>query len=159
MAIIPYSLLITLLNIIIMNIIDTRDLVKERELIKEEILSNFKDNFEDDIDTFENIKFSENLYGKEEIDIFTRRYKSDLENIKKIDKLEEEINNREFYDGITLILEDDFVSYCEEMVIEWGYIDKDLPYWIEIDWEATADNMRSDYHKVEFEGKTYLYTI
>ena len=56
-----------------------------------------------------------------------------------------------------LIAEDDFEEYVEELVTDCGYISKDLPSWIEIDWKATANNVRQDYSEVDFRGTTYLY--
>lgn len=35
--------------------------------------------------------------------------------------------------------------------------DKSLPFYIVIDWEGTADNLRVDYSSVEIEGKTFWY--
>ena len=58
--------------------------------------------------------------------------------------------------GETLIRESHFASYCQELCEDVGYIPKDIPSWIEIDWKATARNMRQDYTSVEFGGVTYL---
>ena len=55
------------------------------------------------------------------------------------------------------IEEDDFEDYCEELVIDCGYIPKDFPSWIEIDWEATASNMKQDYSELDYQGITYLF--
>ena len=63
----------------------------------------------------------------------------------------------EFSYGCTLIEEDDFEDYCEELVIDCGYIPKDFPSWIEIDWEATASNMKQDYSELDYQGITYLF--
>ena len=38
-----------------------------------------------------------------------------------------------------------------------GYISDDFPSWIEIDWEATAENVKQDYSELEYEGETYFY--
>lgn len=58
--------------------------------------------------------------------------------------------------GETLIRRSCWVDYCQEMVEDSGYIPKDLPSWIEIDWEATARNMEQDYATIHIEGFEYL---
>ena len=57
--------------------------------------------------------------------------------------------------GETLIREDYFTEYAEQTLIDCGYIPKDLPSWIVIDWEETADNLKIDYMEVSFMGETY----
>jgi hypothetical protein len=47
--------------------------------------------------------------------------------------------------GETLISEDYWVEYVEEMLKDTGYISPDMPSWLEIDWEKTADNL-SEYY-------------
>ena len=57
--------------------------------------------------------------------------------------------------GETLIRDSYFVEYCQELVEDCGDLPKDLPHYIEIDWEATARNIRMDYTSVDFDGVTY----
>jgi hypothetical protein len=47
--------------------------------------------------------------------------------------------------GETLISEDEWVDYVKELLSDCGYIPKDLPDFIEIDWDTTADNVAVDY--------------
>lgn len=56
---------------------------------------------------------------------------------------------------VTLVREDYFTEYSRELVEECGYISKDFPWWIVVDWDATAKNVRMDYTSVEFKGQTY----
>lgn len=58
--------------------------------------------------------------------------------------------------GARLIRESYFVDYCRETVADLGYLPRDIPDYIEIDWEATANNLRADYSEVDFDGVTYL---
>ena len=58
---------------------------------------------------------------------------------------------------VTLIRDSYFIEYAEELVTDCGYISKDFPRWIAIDWEATARAVRMDYTSVEIEGVTYWY--
>lgn len=57
--------------------------------------------------------------------------------------------------GTTLIRDSYFVEYVEEMLKDCGDLPHDLPSYIEIDWSATADNIRQDYFSVDFDGVTY----
>lgn len=58
--------------------------------------------------------------------------------------------------GEALIRYSYFTAYCRELIEDCGYISKDFPAWIEIDWDATARNMRVDYVELTFDGITYL---
>lgn len=78
--------------------------------------------------------------------------KDELETLRKAAE-EGEQYARDWGDGVTLIREDYFVDYCRE---DCGYLPKDLPWWIAIDWDKTADNMRGDYTEIEVGGYTYL---
>ena len=139
-----------------MNIIDTRTLIEERNELKQQILDSFLENFEhyaERTETFEDILFEE-----EEIESWKEIWEYELDIIAEINELEEEIGS-EFEYGVTLIEEDDFEEYCEELCNEIGYISKDTPSLItnNIAWEGIADDMRQDYSEVEFKGITYLY--
>lgn len=57
--------------------------------------------------------------------------------------------------GETFISEDYFTEYCTETLEDIGYLPRDLPGWIVIDYEATAENMKADYTDFEFMGTTY----
>ena len=56
-----------------------------------------------------------------------------------------------------LISEGEFVDYCMNMLEDIGYISKDLPVFIEIDWKQTAENLKADYRSIEYQGETYWY--
>ena len=57
--------------------------------------------------------------------------------------------------GETLIHEDYFTEYVKDFLRDTGYIASDFPEWIEIDWDATADNVKCDYQEVILNGQTY----
>ena len=140
-----------------MNIHDTRNLINERDELKQQVLDNFLEEFEhyaDMTESFEDIRF-----GEEEIQSWESYWADELEKILEIDKLEEEIGGKDFEFGVTLIDEDDFEDFVEEDLKEIGYMSEDFPSWIEIDWEATANNVKQDYSEVEFQAGTYLYRL
>lgn len=57
--------------------------------------------------------------------------------------------------GATLVRDSYFTDYAREMLEDCGDLPKDLPSYIEIDWETTARNIQADYTSVEFDGVTY----
>ncbi len=80
------------------------------------------------------------------------------EELAELESLKEEIESNSdegFEYGIQLIHESDIDDYLNEMLIDCGYLPKDLPYWIKIDWQATYDNMKEDYNEVELNGNTF----
>lgn len=133
---------------------DTRDLIERREELKEQVLTDFQDTFSHyEVETYEDIAFAE-----EEIQSWVEDNEEELKEIEAIDNLENEIGS-EFTYGVTLIEEEDFEDYCEELVKDCGYISDDFPSWIEIDWAETTNNMSEDYSEVDFMGETYLYRV
>lgn len=46
-------------------------------------------------------------------------------------------------------------DFTQNLLDDLGYIPKDFPSWIEIDWEATASNVMQDY--VESHGHYFRY--
>ena len=134
--------------------LDTRDLAETREELKQSILDSFLENFphyEAMTDTFEDIRFEE-----EEIESWREDWIDEIEIITDINNLEDEVGSEWEY-GVTLIEEDEFEDFIREDLVDIGYIPKDFPSWIEIDWEATASNVRQDYSEVDYQGRTYLF--
>lgn len=101
-------------------------------------------------ESFEDIRFEE-----EEIESWKEDFEDELKEIEEIDDVENELGS-EFEYGVTLVDVDDWEEYVEELLEEVGYIPKDFPSWIEIDWEATANNVRQDYREVDYQGNSYL---
>ncbi len=64
----------------------------------------------------------------------------------------------DWHSGATLIPEQDFDGeYAQGLCEELGYIDpRTFPNWIEIDWKATAENIKQDYSEVTLCNDTYL---
>lgn len=58
---------------------------------------------------------------------------------------------------VTLIRDSYFTDYTRELLEDCGTIPKDLPHWVEIDWDATARNVQTDYGAVDIDGVTYWY--
>lgn len=58
--------------------------------------------------------------------------------------------------GETLIHASYWVDYVYDLLRECGDLPKDIPHYIEIDWDATANNIEQDYMRVDFDGEEYL---
>ena len=133
--------------------LDSRDLIQERDDLKEEILNDFNECFPQyEAETFEDI-----LFDEEEIESWRENWEDDLQTIEEIDDLENEVCNSEWDYGLALIPEGDFEDYVQELISDCGYINNDVPSWIKIDWETTAENVKVGYSEVEFRGETYYY--
>ena len=136
--------------------IDTRDLIEKIDELKQQILDSFLETFEHYED--QTYDFDDILFEEEEIQNWKEDWEDELKEIEEIDKIENELGS-EFDYGVTLVHEDYFEEYTEELLIDCGYISKDFPSWIEIDWEATANNVKQDYTEVEYQGETYYGRI
>jgi len=84
-----------------------------------------------------------NAYGKE------------AKTLEALRSLRDDFDARDFEDGMTFIADRYFTEYVEELVSEIGDLPREVPGYIVIDWDATADNIRQDYADVEFFGTTY----
>lgn len=58
---------------------------------------------------------------------------------------------------VTLICDSYFTDYAREMLHDCGDIPRDMPWFVEVDWDATARNIRVDYTPTEIDGVTYWY--
>jgi chromosome segregation ATPase len=74
--------------------------------------------------------------------------------LNELENLESEIS--EFRSGETMIPVNDFEEYTQEMLEDCGDIPKNLPGYIVIDWEQTANNIKVDYTEVTYQGEEYL---
>ena len=134
---------------------DSRDLEQRKEELKQQVLDSFLETFPQYKDTTED--FDDIIFEEEEIQSWKEDWLGEIEEITDIEKLRDEVDYREWKSGIYFFEEKDFEEYCEELIKDCGYISRNFPSWIEIDWEATTNNMRQDYSEVEFRGETYLY--
>ena len=58
---------------------------------------------------------------------------------------------------ITLIRESYFTEYAREILEDCGTIPRDLPSWVHIDWEATAEEVKVDYSYISIGKMDYFY--
>jgi hypothetical protein len=58
---------------------------------------------------------------------------------------------------VTLINDLYFTEYTREMLEDCGTIPRNMPSYLAIDWDATADNIKTDYTCTDIAGVTYWY--
>jgi len=77
---------------------------------------------------------------------------SEGEEYAKLLDILEEVGSADY-----LVHEEHFVDHTREMLEDCGEIPSKMPWYIEIDWVKTAENIKSDYQTIEIDGHTYLY--
>ena len=123
--------------------ISTQDLADRLEELENEL-----DNLEkavDDADEEDDIDSTQ-----EELSDWLEENNGEL---KELTSLKEEIGSA--WGDETLIPEDEWESYVQDLCEDCGYIAKDFPWWIEIDWTATAKNVAQDYSVVTYQEWDY----
>jgi hypothetical protein len=79
----------------------------------------------------------------------------ELKALKELAK-QGEAESADWAHGETLIHRKYFVDYVADMLADCGTIPRDIPWFVEIDWEATAGNVEADYASIDFDGVEYL---
>jgi hypothetical protein len=86
-------------------------------------------------------------------------YQDEAEELIALRALAEEAegySNGDWQHGATLIREEYFTEYAEQLCKDIGDIPENIPDYLVIDWAATAENLKVDYTEVDFDGTTYL---
>ena len=143
-----------------MNIIDTRDLYKRQQELQSELetLQDAVSEAQEALNECEDAEDREVLadsFNKAQDDLadWQSEYQEELD---ELNDLESEVGDN-FMHGETLIDEDDFVEYVQDLAEDMGATAGDDHSWLVIDWEATADNVKMDYSSCEYQGTTYLF--
>jgi predicted nuclease with TOPRIM domain len=121
---------------------DIEDLIAEKDDLEEEQLE--LDEEAEDYDE----QYSELETQKDDLDIQIEDLKN--ENLELIEFADEVVA------GTTLINDDFFVKYAEQMADEFGVDPATWPGNC-IDWEAAADQLKADYSVLEWDGYTFYY--
>lgn len=153
----------TLENPINNNVFDTRDLIDYRAGLATELVDNWnelsdEDHQASDIDDLlgtSGFEFADDI--KEIFSEFEADNSDEINHYNNIVEFceELEVQAADYRYGESVIHESYFTEYTEETLVDCGYLPKDLPSWIVIDMEATAENVKVDYCEVNFEGETY----
>ena len=126
--------------------IDSRELVSRLEVLTDERETLF--------DAMKEAKGKAKKAAAIEFNEWVDDYEEEWEDLKAINEEGESLTS-EWIHGETLIREDYFSQYVQEMLEDCGDIPSDLPHYIVIDWEATADNLKQDYAEIDIFGDTY----
>ena len=148
------------------SVIDSRDIIEriaELESELEDLVSYVFEaqetldalNADDPLDTVETVETALKALSAAQEALETWDGQDELKALKALAE-EAEGYAPDWYHGATLIHENHFTEYCQEMLEDCGDLPKGLPSYIVIDWEATADNLKQDYTEVDFYGETYL---
>jgi len=148
------------------DVFDSRDLIEYIDELKEEIVDIWNDTMKRNLiiervlEEDDEVEPLDEVLTFEDIDLDDERFSiiasEEILYLEKILEFESELEMTDDYKyGISIIHKDYFTEYCTEFLEEVGYVPKDFPTWIVIDYEATALNMRSDYFSTEYEGETY----
>ena len=81
----------------------------------------------------------------------------ETEELNFLIKLRDDVDSPEWKYGIQFINEDYFVEYTKDMLTDIGDLPPNVPWYIEIDWEKTAENIKVDYRDIEINGETYWF--
>jgi TolA-binding protein len=133
-------------------VIDSRDLIILKEELEEQLsylqdeVNELKGDNETPADKLEE--------KQDELREWLEEHKEELDSL--IDICDEgELLSSDWEHGESLIREDYWVEYCKELVTDIGDLPKDVPFYIEIDWDKTAENISQDYSTIDIDGETY----
>ena len=141
-------------NPICNTVFDSRDLIEYRDHLADVLVeewNNYK-NFEKLIETATSI---------EDVDLedegFYEAYNEEISHYNEIVAFCAELASYavDFQYGETIIHSDHFVDYCQQLCEDCGYLSRDFPTWIEIDWNATSENMATDYTIISYGNEDY----
>lgn len=119
-------------------------------------MNNSIDNSQEVLDTRDIIERFEELESNENRDEYDQ---SEFETLEKL--LADLCGNggdeqwRGDWYPITLVRDSYFVDYCEELVSDIGDLPREIPSYLSIDWQKTAENIQVDYFSVDFDGVEY----
>lgn len=139
------------------DIIDIRDIierVEELESEREALEESANEERDDD-------EQNEGLEAKAELESWDEDNKEELDTLNGL--LEELAGNggdhqwKGNWYPVTLISDSHFVDAMRDLVQDIGDMPKEIPSYLEINWEKTAENLQADYSSVEYEGTTYWY--
>ena len=146
------------------DILDSRDLQKRLDDLEfdldqlEEAVTDAQDGYNeldpdsDEQDIFED---AEELLTDTEDTLKEFKESDEFEELEELRIMVNEIPEWQY--GATLINEDYWEEYVEEMLKDIGDIPSDLPNYLVINWESTAENIKADYSEIEYDGETYYY--
>jgi vacuolar-type H+-ATPase subunit I/STV1 len=121
--------------------IDTRDLMDRQSEL--EGIADFWNDLDEEVQKVLIDEYRDDIYF---------RFVNCMSELKEINEIENYA--ADFLYGETLIRQDKFVDYAQELATDLGDVSDST--WIVIDWEATAENLQQDFSTVEYCGEEYF---
>lgn len=131
-----------------MSYLDSRDLQKRIDELEETLKDMYEEFLEVSELTEDEVTFNQ-WYDKEESE--------DKTELEELIEFKQDAGSREWDYGLSFIPDSEFTEYAMEMLKDIGDLPRDIPWYIVIDEDATADNIKQDYSSVDFQGETYWY--
>lgn len=134
------------------DIFDSRDAVKRLEIYRAAVIQiGIPDDEADSFDQGEK-------WPASAPDDLTAEESEIVEEFLKVRSLCDEGENysEDWSFGATVIAESYFTEYAEDLCKDIGDVPDDIPGYLAIDWEKTAENLKVDYTEIEYDGDTYL---
>jgi hypothetical protein len=136
------------------DVIDSRDIIARVEELTQQLQDEHADTFDDDHDYDPDAdKFTEWLE-----DQVGEHGNAEAQELITLNQLVEDASRADDWEyGATLIHENYFTEYTEELCKDIGDMPKELPWYIEnhIDWDGVAQEIKADYFEVDFNGEKY----
>lgn len=138
-----------------------RDIVERIEELEDE-LSVMQD-LEDEIESLDEEEDKEEIrIAKEELEKKEKEFEPEIEELKILKEFISEFagyGGDEKYEGesypSTFISDNHWEEFVKSECEDFGYIPKDLPWWIFIDWEKTSERYQEGYISGDFDGERY----
>ena len=111
-----------------------------------------------ELNNYEDVIDSRDVIGRiEELQGLDSRSKEEDEELNSLESLANEASGYapDWEYGEALIRESYFTEYAIDMLKDCGDLPDNIPWYIEIDEEATASNIMQDYTAVDFDSVTY----
>lgn len=122
------------------DIIDSRDIIARIEYL-ESVMEDAKSDYED-LEPEEREEFPSLE------DYIADRYFDEAEELKNLQALAEECDGvPDWIYGATLIRDGYFTEFAQEECEDLGYISKDFPWWIVVDWEKNRREYPARLHQ------------
>lgn len=126
-------------------VFDTRDLIEYIEYLRDELVEMYNESTESEIESIDEVEeWPDDLY-------------KDYEDYQNIVEFAAELKNNatDYAYGEGVIRWDYWEDYVKQLIEDCGYISKDFPSFIEVDWNATAENVSDDYAIITYDGDDY----
>ena len=143
-----------------MNTIDTRDLYKRQQELQSELetlqdaVSDAQEEYEAEYGPDAQGFSHEHQEAEKALSDWQSEYQEELD---ELNALESEVGD-EWMHGETLIDEDDFEEYAQELAEDISGMPRNQPWPFNcIDWEQAANELKKDYSSCEYQGNTYLF--